>query len=93
MNGIKHVLLKIKLMKSICSNIFSGYGNTVYCLLTIKEIQLSKQLLVKQIEQGEEVFIPVSLNQNTLSIFYRFYNPLIKIINDYLEVEKKNFLI
>lgn len=70
MKQIRTIMLKIKLMKSISRNIFSGFGNTVFNLLTIKEIFLAKMLLVKQIEQGDEVFIPFQLNLKNQSIYY-----------------------
>jgi hypothetical protein len=52
------MLQKIQVVKGIAYKAFCGYGNLTYHKMTLKEIQISKQIFVLQIQQGEEVFIP-----------------------------------
>lgn len=86
-------LQKIQLVKSMTSNIFSGYGNLTYIKITLKEIKLIKEIFVMQLEQGDEVFIPMQLSMRRHSVFFQFYDPIFKIIEEMSAVEKKNFLI
>jgi len=37
-------------MKSITSNIFTGYGNLTYIKITLREIKLVKEIFVMQVE-------------------------------------------
>lgn len=79
-------------MKSMLGNILTGYGNLTYIKITLKEIKLTKQLFVMQIAQGEEVYIPTQLSMRQQSIFFQFYDPIFRIIEE-ISTEKKNFLI
>lgn len=55
-------------------------------------MDIEKQLFVLDLEQGLEVRIPQDLNCRILPSSYRFYDPLIKITQKYVNHEKKKFL-
>ena len=46
----------------------------------LKRIQLSKQLFMLEIEQGNEVFIPQDLSQDQFPISFWYYDSILKII-------------
>ena len=46
------------------------------------------------IEQGSEAFIPKALSQDSLPLSFRFYDPIIKIVQGLMTDEKKaHFLL
>ena len=44
------------------------------------KIEQAKKLFVMDISNGDEVFIPKDLSQDQLPYSFRFYDPLIKIV-------------
>lgn len=86
-------LQNIRLMKSMFCKILNGYNNLAYLRLTLKEIQISKQLFVFNVELGDEAFIPKHLNAKDLGQCYRFYNPVLSIIQEMCSDNKKNLYI
>ena len=51
----------------------------------------AKQLFLLDIEQGSEVYIPKSFNQSDLPISFRYYDPIMKIVEDEMSDEKKMY--
>jgi hypothetical protein len=52
----------------------------MYILVMIEIIRLSKIIFVQQIEQGLAVFIPKKISQDDLSLSFRYYDPVLRII-------------
>ena len=66
----QRLLQKIQVIKALARNVFTGYGNMTYIKISLKEIKLSKELFVLNIQQGDEVYIPGRLNLKKISLFY-----------------------
>lgn len=78
--------MKLKLMKGL-----RAFHGLTYVEITLKQISLAKQLFILNIEQGEEAFIPALLSQKKLALSYRFYDPILKIIQDECSDAKRDF--
>lgn len=87
------LLNKIQVVKKIACKALCGYGNFTYHRLTLKEIEIIKQIFVLQIQQCEEVFIPYRLSLKQFSLCYQFYDPLFTTIDSLSTSEKKNSII
>jgi hypothetical protein len=61
--------------------------------LKIKLINVSKQILTINLEQGNEVHIPPELSQDGVPMTMRFYDPILKIIQQSCSDEKKNYFL
>ena len=62
--------------------IITAMGNLVrpkifYIKVALLKIQICRELFVLDLEQGEEVFVPVELAQNTLPVNFRFYDSIL----------------
>ena len=82
------LLMKLKFIK--CLNAYSG---ATYIHLLLQQISLSKELLQLHIEQGDEVLIPAELSQNHLPQSFRFYDPILQMVERNFSEEKKNFYL
>lgn len=69
---------KIQMLKQF--KFFSGYSQTAYLIITLKEIELMRKIFILDIEQGDEVVIPDSLSQKSLPLSYQFYDPILNIV-------------
>ena len=70
---------------------FSDYGSLTYIMIALKTIQLVKDIFVLDVEQGDEIIIPMELDQSNLNQCYKFYNPTLKMIQEWCSREKKDF--
>lgn len=59
---------------------FSGHGRCMYIKIVLKEIELIKKIFILDIEQGEEVALPIDLNYSKLPLSYQFYDPTLNMI-------------
>lgn len=71
----------------------SGFNNTTYLKLTLKEIKVQKQLFVFSVELGDESIVPTCLNQKDLPLSYKYYSPVISIIEELCQDNKRNLYI
>ena len=79
---------KIQTVKSLkCVN------GILFIKLSLEQINISKQLFTTDIEQGSEAYIPKMLSQDQLPLSFRFYDPIIKIVQELMTEEKKNFFM
>jgi len=46
---------------------FSDYGSLTYIMIALKTIQLVKDIFVLDVEQGDEIIIPMELDQSNLN--------------------------
>ena len=52
--------------------------------------KLTKELLVQEVEQGGEVSIPQELSQQGLPLSFRYYDPILAIMQDLISDEKRD---
>ena len=57
----------------------------------LKRIDLAKKLFVVDMQEGTEVLIPKDLSQDHLPMSFRYYDPLIKIVQDKMADEKRDY--
>lgn len=86
----ENTLKGIQLLKNLCPNLMKGYCNLVYIEMMTRQIKLVKQLFVFKVELGEEAYIPALLNQKDLGQSFKYYNPILSIIQDNCSDHKKN---
>ena len=79
----------MKLMRNLKA--FIGYGRCTYLEIVIKQLQLVKELFILDVEQGDEVIIPTELLQSDLPLSFKFYDPVLKIIQEQINLETKDF--
>ena len=63
----------------------------LYIRAVLEKIHYSKQLFTFEIEDDAEVFIPQDLSQSGLPISFRYYDPLILMVQDYMSVERQSY--
>ena len=64
----------------------------LYLEITLKKIQMVKELFVSQLETGMEVLIPKELSQDSLPYSFRYYDAIVPIVHSKLsEIKKENF--
>ena len=60
----------------------------------LKRIELEKAEFVSLIEDGEQVFIPKDLSQDQLPQSFRYYDPILVIVQELIRPSKKeNFIL
>ena len=59
----------------------------IKCLL--RKIQIVKELFIIDIEQGQEVFIPKELSQDHLPLSFRYYDPILMMIQEKVSDESR----
>lgn len=64
---------------------------TVYLRLLDYMINLSKQLFLITVEQGDNVLIPPEFSQRNLSMCYTFYDPVLRIVYDQMRDDRREF--
>ena len=57
------------------------------CIL--KKIKISKDLFIQEMEQGEEVFIPKDLSQDSLPHSMRFYDSILRCVQTHMSFDRK----
>ena len=61
---------------------FKVLTGELYIQVLLKKIALVRSIFIANFEQGYEVLIPYELSQEHLPASFRFYDPLIQIINE-----------
>ena len=84
---------QIQLVKQLGLSVLSGYDNPIFIQLAIREINLQKQLFVYSIELGGETIVPKCLDQKNLPQSYKFYNPVLSIIEELCQDHKRNLYV
>lgn len=69
-------LMRLKFILSI-----GGLSDIFYIIATLKKYEIVKELFVLELELGQEVFIPTILSCDKYPLSFRFYDPIIQIIN------------
>lgn len=87
----KRVQMLSKMRFMINLNAFKGFGQCTYIEIMLHKHLLVKQLFVIDIEHGGEQVIPKDLLQSNLPFQYRFYDPILAIINDSVSTDMRNF--
>ena len=87
-NNMQSELNTLKLLKSIGA--FKGH---FYVKALLRRIHLSKQLLIIELEQGLEIFIPRDFQQNELPNSFRYFDPILQIVQESISKERKQFFL
>ena len=69
-------LRKVKFMLGV-----GGLVDDFFLMAVIKKIELQKAMFVLELEQGQEVYIPNELSCDSYPQGFRFYDPIIQIVN------------
>jgi hypothetical protein len=69
-------LTKVKFMLGV-----GGLTDIFYLKAVLRKIELQKKMFVLELEQGQEVYIPNELSCDTYPQGFRFYDPIIQIVN------------
>jgi hypothetical protein len=78
------LLVKINLLKS-----FKVLKGMLYLEGMIQKIKLQKEQYALQIELGNEVFIPTELSQDDFPMSFRYYDPILNVLDDTISNERK----
>ena len=65
--------------------------NEYFLLGVLIKINIDRDILCMQLEQGNEVKIPFQMSQDHYPVSFRFYDPLQRIIKKHISVERTNF--
>lgn len=57
----------------------------------IRMYQLKKQIFILEFELGNEVLIPEALSQDNLPLSFRYYDPIIQLIQMKLSMQRREF--
>ena len=68
-----------------------AFNPVVYMFALRKRIEVSKELMVTDVEQGNPVRIPACLSQEKLPSSFRFYDPVIRIVKKNMTLHKKEY--
>ena len=58
-----------------------------------KRIELAKQIFIKDIEQGHDVFIPRDLTIELLPMSFQFYDPIMIMTQTRISDDRKEYFI
>jgi hypothetical protein len=64
---------------------------SVFLRAYLKKIEVSKLLFIKEIEEGQETFIPAELAQDHLPFSFRYYDPILAIVQENLARDRKEY--
>ena len=71
-----------KLRMMILLRAFSSYGRCIFPELLLREKRLTRDIFLLDTEQGDEVSIPKALEQDNLSLNFRFYDSTLSLIKE-----------
>lgn len=73
-------MMRFKLLRGI-----GGFTGLTLIEILIDEIKIAKNLFLLNLAQGEELLIPRELSQNNMPMSYRFYDPILSMIQSDLD--------
>lgn len=83
--------LALCLMKlQMCTRMLAVHG-LVFLRAYLKKIEISKLLFLSEIEDGLETFIPAELAQNHLPFSFKYYDPILAIVQENVSKERREF--
>lgn len=65
----------------------------LFIRLCQEQIKIAKQMFTMDIESGSEAYIPKLLSQDSLPMSFRFYDPIMKIVQGLMGDDKKNYFL
>ena len=65
----------------------------LFIRLMLKRIKIAKQLFTFEIEQGSEAYIPRELSQKSLPLSFKFYDPMMKMVQELISDDIQDFLL
>lgn len=80
----------LKLKQVLCYKAIQGKR---YLQLKLKLIGVAKQVLLIHLEQGLQVYIPAELSQDSIPMSMRFYDPILKIIQEKCSDQRRDLFL
>lgn len=74
------LMLKLKLI-----------GDIIYVYILLKRIEIAKELMVLEVEQGNEVLISGELSQDGLPASFRYYDSIIRIVQKMMKPNRREY--
>ena len=81
---VKHARIRLVL------NLKSLQG-TLYLKTVLEKIEISRKLFVIAVQDGDEIFIPSDLSQSKLPISFRYYDPIIQVVQERMAPGKSDY--
>jgi hypothetical protein len=66
-------------------------SESVYIMVLLRRIELSKELFIIELEQGKEVFISKDLSQDNLPKSFRYYDYILQMVQENISQDRKQF--
>lgn len=87
LKSIKEVDTEIKMLNYLKN---FGLKKHLFIISHLKLIQLNKKMLVLEVLEGTETIIPQILREESLPQSYKFYNPILKIMDSMMDERNKH---
>ena len=68
-----------------------GVKGHYFIFAILKLLEIEKEMFVLNLEQGVEAIIPKQLRQDDLPMSFRFYDPILRIIDKFMPNCKKEY--
>ena len=65
----------------------------LYVKSLIKRAELAKFLFTRDIEYGQQVYIPHELNQDRLPYSFRYYDPILRFVEENIDEDRREFFL
>lgn len=65
----------------------------VYLDCILKKVDLSRDILILDIQLGKEVFMDSEFNMNQLPASYRYYDPILRIVQKKIKPSRRTFFL
>ena len=64
-------------------------GGVIFLKAMLRRTELAKQLLILEVERGEEVLIPPELSQEKLPASFKYYDCILQVVQERVSAKKK----
>lgn len=78
--------MRFKLLKGM-----ANFKGLTLIEIVLNQIALAKEIFILNVAQGYEILVPPELSQKNLSQSYRFYDPILNIIQEDFDKESRQF--
>ena len=68
-----------------------GLCDIFFIKLLMYKVQMIRQLFVLELEQGQESYIPRELSHDSLPYSFRFYDPIIQIVDRHFSKDSRTY--
>ena len=74
----------------MCTRLKAVHG-LVFLSAYLKKVEIQRELFINEIEDGQETFIPEELAQRHLPFSFRYYDPVLAMLQENLSRERREF--